>query len=458
MRRPAAFLLFLAGALLPCPAFSEKTPAWPELLLPRTELAETDNALHRWRPLLPSLFPTDPALSESLVDLSSPLTPAPDAALRTWLATVQPVLSQTTLRPGERLQLPRLHGPETPFPDHQPLRQLATVRVIALKAAWAAGHHDEAVSLALENLALSRELLATQEGLIPLLNASGIWQISLDGVYWLTREPDLTPAQAATLQTALFRDQSLVVTALNRAFRGEFTFFTRLVIDRLPRTRDPELLLSSIGSLGMTTPEPPEEGEPRLTVATREIFDPEATLQAASADIHGWLTAFTATSRHPRGLTETHTYPRLLGYAREIPALLRYASQDGPPTPEQLAAANAELATVENPIGKLFLIITTSQWEPLSASVFRRESQRSALTGLLAWRRLGRPVPWKDLVTAGLLAEPPADPFSSTALRLDLKPARLWSVAANGTDEGGAGDGENFGQPADLVWPASPKR
>lgn len=455
MPRLAPVLLFLGLLGITSPATEATTPPWRDLLLTRTELTEADNALTRWRPLLPSLFPEDHALAATLVDLSSPLTPAPDAAALTWFATAQPVLSQTTLRPGEHLQLPPLHGPETPFPDHQPLRQLATVRVVAIKAAWADGHHDEAISLALENLALSRELLTTQEGLIPLLNASGIWQVSLDGVYWLTRRPDLTAAQAATLQTALFRDQSLAVTALSRAFRGEFTFFTRLVIDRLPHTRDPELLLSGIGSLGMNAPRPPAEGEPRLAIPARDIFDREATLQAASEDIHDWLTAFSATSRHPRGLSATHTYPRLLGYAREIPELLRYASQDELPTPEQIAAANAELATVKNPVGKLFLIITTSQWEPLSLSVFRREAQRSALTGLLAWRRLGKPAPWKELVTAGLLSEAPADPFGSATLRLDLKPARLWSVAANGTDDGGEGDGENLGQPADLVWPAA---
>jgi hypothetical protein len=454
MCHPAAFLLLIAGLLTPFQALADETPVWRELVLPRSELADSDNALTRWRPLLPALFPTDTALSDALIDLSSPLTPAPDGDMRTWLDTVKPVLSQATLRPGEHLQLPPVNGPETPFPDHQPLRQLATVRVVALKAAWAHGHQDEAVSLALQNLALSRELLTTQEGLIPLLNASGIWQVTLDGVYWLTRQPDLTTTQAATLQTALLRDQSLATVALNRAFRGEFTFFTQVVVDRLPRTRDPELLLSGIGSLGMTPPQAPAEGEPRLAIATRDIFDPEATLQAASEDLRGWLNAFSTTSRHPRGLGATHTYPRLLGYAREIPALLRYASQDEPPTPAQLTAANTEIATVENPVGKLFIIITTSQWEPMSQSVFRREAQRSALTGLLAWRRIGKPAPWRALITAGFLAEPPVDPFSTEPLHYKLTPPAIWSVGANGTDESGAGDGENLGQPDDLTWPA----
>jgi len=456
MRAPV-ILLLLAAAQNLLPVCAGETPAWRELLLPRTELADSINALSRWRPLLPALFPKDPALPETLIDASTPLTPAPEAAMRAWLATVQPVLTQTVFLPGEHLQLPPVHGPETPFPDHQSLRQLAIVRAVALKAAWADGHHDEALSLALENLRLSRELLANQEGLIPLLNASGIWQVSLDGVYWLARQPDLTPAQAATLQTALIRDRNLATVALDRAFRGEFTFFTRVVIDRLPHTRDPELLLSSIGSLGTAPPQAPAKEEPRLAIATRDIFDSEATLQASADDLQGWLTAFSTTSRHPRGLTATHTQPRLLGYAREIPALLRYASQDETVTPAQLTAANTELATVENPVGKLFIIITTSQWEPVSRSLFRREAERSALTGLLAWRRFGKPAPWRDLVTAGVLDEPPSDPFSTKPLRYKLAPPFIWSVGANGTDEGGAGDGDNMGQPDDLVWPSGLK-
>jgi hypothetical protein len=454
MPRPALALLLL-GVLGPLFA-SEPAAPWRELLLTRTELADSDNVLVRWRPLFPSLQPADPAVAAAISELGSPLSPAPsDPRVLAWLAGLEPVFAQTSLAKNTRLQLPRIHGPETPFPDHQPLRQLAVARVIAMKAAWVGGKPDNALSLALENLNLSRELFLTQEGLIPLLITSGIWQISLDGVYWLARQPDLTAAQAATLQTALLRDHLLASDALARAFRGEFTFFTRLVIERLPKTRDPEILLGGISSLGMSPAEPPPDTERHLAVATRELLDADATLQAAAEDVRGWVNAFESTSRHPRGLHERHTARRLHGYAREIPALFHYATQDAQPAPGQIAAANAELATVENPVGKLFLIITTSQWEPLSVAVFRREAQRSALTGLLAWRRHGKPAPWKDLVEAGLLSAPPPDPFSSEPLRCKLTPATIWSVGADGTDDGGSGDGENLGQPPDLTWPAA---
>jgi hypothetical protein len=374
--------------------------------------------------------------------------------LKAWLAALGPALKELTLNGRERMQFPPLHGPETPFPDHQPLRQLALVRTLALKVAWVDGRRDEAVAFALENLALSRALLSEQEGLIPVLNASGVWQISLDGVYWLARQPALTPAQAMRLQLALFQDERLASDALIRAFRGEFTFFTQVVVERLPRTNDVELFLSSIGSLGLAPPVSPQEGEPRLSIPVRNPFDRDATLQAAADDVRGWVRAFELVARHPRGLASTHTTAHLGRYAREIRTLLLYAVQDAPVTEEQVKAVDVEIAAVENPVGKLFLIITTSQWEPISASVFRREAQRSALTGLLAWRRLGRPAEWKELVAAGLLADAPVDPFSTTSLRVELSdPSHIWSTGEDGIDNGGLGDGENIGRPADLSWP-----
>lgn len=447
----AAFLPLILGL---CAAAMASTPPWRELLLVRTEIADKDNALVRWRPLYPDWTPSSPAIADSLANASSPLTGAnSDPAWTTWLESAAPAVAQAVIRPEESLAFPRIEGPETPFPDHQPLRLLAMTRVALLKEAWAKGRHSEAVAFALDNLSLSRRSLAAQEGIIPLLSASGIWQTSLDGVYWLSQRPDLTPAEAATLQIALFEDRRLASESLTRAFRGELTFFTQTVLARFPRTRDPELLLNSIGTFGMAPPEAPAEGEPRLAVANRDIFDPESTLTAAAEDIRGWLDAFRQ-DRHPRGLSSAHTHARLLDYAREIPALLRYATEDGPPGKELIAAADAELASVENPVGKLFLIIATSQWEPISLSIYRREAERSALIGLLAWRRLGHAAPWKNLLTAGLLPEPPADPFGEGSLRQDPNPPRIWSLGANGTDEGGAGDGENLGLPDDLAWPA----
>lgn len=458
MRRPLAFVLL--PLLLAAPLVRSEVPfndGWRTRLLVRTELPPAANALMRWRPLLPLLFPEDPLIGQILTDELSPLSapPAEPARLSSWLNGLGPSLIALRLRPGESLQPLPLHGPETAFPDHQPLRQLAVVRNAAVKAAWRDHRSKDALALALDNLALARTLLATQEGIVPAIHATSVWEIALDGVYWLVRQPGLTADQASTLQADLGRDDALAVLGVQRAFRGEFTFFTRLVVDRLPRTHDPELLLNSIGSLGMTPPAAPEPGEPRLGISEHNPLDYEATLQAASDDVQDWISVITRTRRHPHAFHTPHTEARLHAYAREIPALLRYASSEAPPSTRQLAEADTEIATVANPIGKLFLVITTSQWAPISAHVFKREAERRALIGLLAMRRFGRPAAWEELVAAGLLTAPPDDPFGEGPLRCDpTNRPRIWSVGANGTDEGGTGDGDNTGRPPDLTWPS----
>ena len=450
---PALLCLLATGCV------HRNTPGdWQALVLPRTELNPEANALVRWRPLFPALFPENNTIGEILVRVSSPLeTPAPSdaTALAPWFALLAPTFNGLSLRNDETLQLPPITGPETPFPDHQALRQLAAVRLVQLKTAWLDGRHEEAINLVVENLRLARAFLNAQEELVPLIQATAVWQLSLDGVYWLARQDNLSPEFASRLQAELLRDTDLAPRALTQAFRGEFTFFTRLVLERLPKTHDVNLLLSSIGSLGMAEPEAPQPDEPRLATPARDPLDREATLQFAADDISGWINAFSS-GRYPRDFSSRHTQARLQTLATEIRPFLSYATEDIPPTPERIAAADTIVATVKNPVGKLFLVITTAQWEPVVIHVFRREAQRSALVGLLAWRRLGRTATWETLIAAGVLSASPADPFSSGSLMFDLDPLnpRIWSVGINGLDDGGAGSGENIGYPLDLTWPA----
>lgn len=458
MRR-LPLLLALLG-LLPFGGCSTRPPApsWRHQVLPQAELDPGANALIRWRPLFTELYPNNITTGEILARLTSPLetpSPADAAALAPWFITLAPVLDSLSLRTSEALQFPPITGPETPFPDHHPLRQLASVRLTLLKTAYLKGRTAEALDLAIENLHLSRAFLDAQEGLVPLIEATAAWQLALDGVYWLARQESLPPEAAARLQGELLGDARLASRSLARAFRGEFTFFTQLVLARLPRTHDVELLLNSIGSLGMAEPEPPAPGELRLAIPSRNPLDRDATLQLAADDIAGWISAFAA-DRYPRGFSARHTQARLGASARELGDFFYYAIENSPATADRIKKADTIIARVENPAGKLFIVITTPQWDPVVAHVFRREAQRNALTGLLAWRRLGRPASWEQLVASHLLSEPPADPFSTGSLFVDLDPLnpRIWSVGANGLDDGGAGSGENLGYPLDLTWPA----
>lgn len=410
-----------------------------------------ENALEQWRPLFAEL--------QTIATPSEPPSPIRNEHLDTEsidaLRAAAPLVDRLVLQPDDVLRLPPIHGPETPFPDHAPLAQVARLRMALTKLAWNDGEPDKALRLAMQNLDLARAMLETQEGIIPVIASVGVWQTALDGVYWLARQPALTPEQAAALQARLAEGDRLAARALTRAFGGEYTFVQKVVVERLPVTNDPELVLDSIGSLGMAPPSAPPEGEPRLPVGERPPLNPEATLALSKARVLDYTQALSAdSSRHPRQIWRDLHLPAQRRIADELGAFLAYAVEDLPPTPERIAAAADILASVENPAGKLYVLIATPHWDAVSETVFRRQAQGNALQVLLAWRRLGRAADISALREAGLLAADPADPFADGALRIDAKRARVWSVGPDGVDQGGEGDGENLGRPDDLAWPA----
>ncbi|MFH1496966.1 MAG: hypothetical protein ABII82_03990 [Verrucomicrobiota bacterium] len=421
-----------------------------------TACAETTSALDRWREHFSSLQNTPPEIAHRLPTLNSPVRDEIlDTATAGTLRTLLPVMDAFAMRPDDVLAFPPIHGPETPFPDHAPLNQVARLRMALIKLAWNDGQTDRALALAKQNLDLASAMLEAQQGIIPVIASVGTWQTALDGVYWLSRQPGLTPAQAALLQARLANDDSLAARALTRAFEGEYTFIQKVVIERLPVTNDPELLLSSIGSLGMAPPSAPPEGEPRLPVAEQPPLDATATLALSRARAHDYTQAFAAKPlRHPGQIWNEQHLPAHRRLAQELGAFLSYAVEDLLATPERIAAANAVLATVDNPVGKLYVLIATPHWNSVSETVYRRQAQSNALQVLLAWRRLGRAADIATLRDAGLLDSTPADPFSDGPLLIDPQHARVWSVGPDGVDQGGEGDGENLGRPDDLAWPS----
>ncbi len=414
---------------------------------------EANSVPEQWRPLFGELQeipapaePPSPIRNENL-----------DTETLDALRTGAPLIDRFVLLTEDIFRLQPIHGPETPFPDHAPLAQIARLRMALIKLAWNDGDPDKALRLARQNLDLARAMLKAQEGIIPVIASVGVWQTALDGAYWLSRQPTLTPEQAAALQTRLAEDNHLAARALTRAFEGEYTFVQKVVVDRLPITNDPELVLDSIGSLGMAPPSAPPEGHPRLPVGERPPLDPEATLALSKARAFDYTEALTAEPlRHPRHIWSEQHHPAQRQLADELGAFLVYATADLPPTPEQIAAASDVLASVENPAGKLYVLIATPHWDAVSETVFRRQAQSNALQVLLAWRRLGRTADIATLLETGLLAAAPADPFGDGALRVDPERARVWSVGPDGVDQGGQGDGENLGRPDDLAWPAVP--
>lgn len=450
LTRPLLLASLLLQGACTTPPRDRSTPPTPSLAAPPIPLGR--DLLPAWRtrfgPLLDTLAELDqPLIPHEAADAPAP--PIPPAAFAPALRT----LAAFRLAPGDTLLLPRVHGPETPFPDHHPLRQLAALRTTLARLALADGDLATALDLVRQNLAQARATLRSQAAIIPLIHATGVWQSALDGVHCLARSPLLSPAEARALLAELRDDARLAPQALDRAFRGELAHVHRVILDRLPDTDDPDLALSALASLGSQPPSPPAPGELGLGTTRHLLLDRPATLAALEADLAPYLAHFAGSARFPRGLYAEHTAATLARYREELGAFETYASGEGETSLALLFQARAALEATPNPIGKLLVLYLTPAWEALIKSTLRREAHRSALCVLLAWRARGAATDLATLRDEGLLPDAPADPFSAAALLVDpAPPARVWSVYADGEDQGGEAVPGNLGQPPDLVW------
>ncbi len=412
------------------------------------------DALARWREFFPDFLQAYQPVSESLPEFEAADAPEPAPDPVAWSKVVV-LLEQFRLGPGECLVFSPCHGPETPFPDHYPLRHLALARTIEVRRLIARGDHDRALDLTRQNLAQARATLRGQTGLIALIHATGVWQAALDAAHALARSPAFPAHQADDLRRALEADTGLLAEGVSRAFRGEYTHVYSVVVARLPQTSDLDHLLEAIGSLGMAPPEPEPLASFSRIRSSRPLLNPDATLAEFRRDMLPYLAALNHVARLPRGLYADTTARRLTQIQAEIPTLLAYAHGNEDWTPALERRLRTELAKVDNPVGKLLFTYLVSAWEPMLASALRREAQRGAVAGLLAWRVHGRPAPWSELVSGGRLADAPADPFSNGDLLWSEESgsARIWSVFIDGENQGGVGTPGNSGQPPDLVWP-----
>lgn len=449
MRAACALALLALGACSTPPAPPAATPAAAhQLAEPRTPAGI--NVLPAWR----DHFEKDSGLFEG-IDSELFASEAADTALPplppATRARLDALVEACTLKNGETIVFNRIHGPETPFPDHQPLRMIAAARTALVRTAAAENDFARAESLAMAGLAHARTTMESQAGLLPLIHALAVWESALDGVHALARSPALPEAAARRLLAALQADSRLAQNGLDRALRGEYLYVYRVVVERMPKTDSPDEVLSAIGSLGMDQAVAPGPDEPNLGRTSHPLLDVAATLDAFQADLAPYLAALNQSPRLPAGLYDRTTAQTLANWRRDLGDFYYYATVDYTPTPQELAKVRAALEAVPNPCGKLLACFMTPPWEIIIGSALRREAQRSALCGLLAWRIHGRPAPWEEI--AHILPVPPADPFSNGPLQFEISGTpRIWSVYLDGVNGGGDTTTGNNGQPPDLVW------
>lgn len=411
------------------------------------------DALPQWREHYGTVAELLDLIEFNLIELESPYEPLP-ALPEDFIARTTTLLQALRLPASPVLIFDRIQGPETPFPDHHRLRQIASLRTLLVRHALANGDHAAALDLTRQNLRQARASLRAQEGIIPYLHASGVWQAALDAVHAIVR--DSGPVSEALLRDLLGElqaDSTLAALASAQALHGEYEHVYRVIVERMPVTDDPDLFLSSVSSLGMDDPYPLEPGELGLGLTNHPILDVPVTLAAYRADLAPYFLAYARSSRLPRGIYAAHTVSTLAAYREDLGLFLPYATGDLVFSLANLARARVALESTPNPGGKLLAVFLTPAWESILTSLARREAQRSALCALLAWRIHGGPTTWEILVAKNLLPAAPEDPFSTGALRYALAPKpRVWSVFIDEQDDGGELVDGNLGLPADLVW------
>ena len=170
IHRPLLVLLTAVLLFSACSSPASRKTAAPSLSLIAPARPIGDDVLPRWRTAFDEFGAALGPIEAPLIPSESADSPLPEIT-PAELAPALALLDRFVLAPGETLVLPSIHGPETPFPDHQPLRQIATLRTVQARLALAAGNLPEASALVRQNLAQARATLATEEGIIPMIHA-----------------------------------------------------------------------------------------------------------------------------------------------------------------------------------------------------------------------------------------------------------------------------------------------
>lgn len=112
-----------------------------------------------------------------------------------------------------------------------------------------------------------------------------------------------------------------------------------------------------------------------------------------------------------------------------------------------------------NPVGRILVSLQASPMIGLPIKADELEATRRATAVAIAlrlyWDDYGQlPATLDDLVTGGLLEAVPLDPFDGAPLRYDRARAVVWSIGADGRDDGGDPAQENRFEP-DRIFPLS---
>lgn len=366
-------------------------------------------------------------------------------------------LEAFSLSKSEYVRLPRARGPEGQV-DVGSLRALAEIQEMNTRWMWMDGRHGEAVASADRLVRCAFALLGGGGDIAGYLNSIAVCESALDAVLWLAKRNDADSVMLRLLDRSLDIRGDAARAAFRVAACLEYQLVFRVVVERLPVTRDVDELLAAVSILGQPGV---DAGVLRRLFGSVEasVFDPGETLAEYGRPLARYLRSLD--SDWVGGQWEKPFLRRARAWESEAPAFHSYVfrGDENDVSDEQRAAILDELARARNPIGRLLVRLLTPAFESVARAGYGFETDRRATRILLSLFRLRAernhlPDSIRELREEGYLSTDVDghDPFGGSWFRYDRMRGAVWSVGPDGLDDGGVGNATHRHVGKDWVW------
>ena len=439
-------------------AFGDAGVNWEDDLGVEPELDGTRNAWNRWVAVVNEMAPLAAEENEALDRmLRVGVTSSPDRQASSVVERWVDALRVFRVGPDETVQLPSPNGPEGAV-ELSPLRTLGRLSAAESLLLWHSGQRDEAVAGMVELLHTTGATLRNNGGLFGYLTSVAVHRDALENICRIARQSDFREADALRLGEALASRRMTTPEGLKVALRSEFRTVFAPVVSRFPESADLDDMLIAVSTLGQVVSRSRTDRRV-FGVLDEVLFNRSETLELYGRPLAEFLRSLG--SSWERGAWSGRFDPLVVKWSAEFgqvrDELLGYDGGDMPTA--TVAHVRFTLGRIENPMGKLFVMVFAAPIEGVSRTAYVAETQARAARILVALRArllFSQEAPHSLLELDGvcsLNAEADlCDPLGTGTFGYDRDRLLIWSVGRDGIDDGGIGDGRNEGNSPDLVW------
>lgn len=268
-----------------------------------------------------------------------------------------------TLRDGERVSLPRPVGPEGALSEVGSLPRLARLAAVRMRGQWRSGDRAGALTTTMDLVRVGADLCDDACSVVGFLAALGVLEAGIESMHWILASDELDGDERARARRLLDEADRAVIDGVANALRGEFRLVFQVILERMPQTRDPGLLLVRFSTLGLdeAAEEPGSVGF--ASVAQGQVLlDVPATLDIYGGALARFITDYTAERRWKPERFRGPWEELVRLWQSEIGPLAHHAfhREIGDASIEERRAIEGQLSVVPNSFGKLLLIMTVA--------------------------------------------------------------------------------------------------